>query len=255
MIAKVLDKNLNFIMQKNTYKITISLVLILFMFNKSTLAATPKSTKKNQEIVLSVPATINILSVNGQHYQSPSLIEGNYLISIPHGTRSLVAQYYENWNTIDESGNIIKWKPVKISYAFNSKSSYSLKHANVNDADDAENLVNTPEIWLSSDNKRVMDGVLIEKQNNHIIYAQNSTTLQPSSNSKENFELKAQIQALQQEVNTLKSNEKKRQGQMTDTFSFSDWEAFKSSNPEQYQRFKDYKEYTDFLKYRQKINK
>ena len=222
---------------------------------KTTLAATQESKQKSNATTLIVPATIDILEIDGQRYQSPSLIDGSYSVSLSKGNHSLIAQYYQNWNTIDESGNIIKWKPVEIRHTFKASSGYSLEHTKVEDIDDAESLVNTPEIWLSSDQQKIIAGVVLEEQNNRSIYSTNKHLAQTPSKAPETIALQTQIQALQQEVNTLKNKKTNSTKKILETFTFSNWQAFKKQNPEQYKRFKDYQEYEDFLEYRRKINK
>ncbi len=251
MIGLNSDKNQKSLMQKNTFKTIISAVLAACIINTTTLAETPQKVNQQSSITLSVPSTIDILAINGQPYQSPSLIEGNYLIALPQGTRSLVAQYYENWDTVDESGNIIRWKPVELIYAFDDASHYSLEHTTVSDIDDAESLINTPEIWLSSSAQRVANGVLVKQAETKFFVRHNTINAQTASKE---TGLTTQIQAPQQEIHTRKHHQHIRQNNTIEHFSFADWKAFKKANPDQYQRFKDYQEYQDFLKYRHSMH-
>lgn len=239
-------------MQKNnTFAFLLSLLLMSICQSSAAIKiptfAKQTSTIGEGEITISVPSAITILQINNQKVQAPSLAEGSYNLNLPKGDHSIVAQYYENWDTIDEAGNIIRWYPVVLNHSFTKIADYQLDYAKPSDSDDAEKMTSKPSIWLSLQGSKISQGQVLEPTKEYqtptkLIASKESSVV----DSERHKALEQKIEGLQKELEQLKTKQTKNE------ISFDDWAVLKQQNSKEYQRFKEQQEYEAFLEYKRK---
>ncbi len=191
------------------------LLLLVFGYSISTNAYA------NTKITINIPASIDILEVDGSPYQSPSLVDGSYNIQLDEGEHTLVAQYYENWNTVDEAGNIIKWQPVLIKHLFVNTNNYSLKHIALRDSEHAETFISNPKIWLESENQRLAESTIFLDEKDSSSYQEKH----------------------------IRNSENLKSPSSKPIVSFEQWQEIKRTNTQDYKKFLEYVEYQQYLQF------
>jgi len=242
------------------------LLLTVCMAAQATTFSLPSLFKSNNDrsfgdgnISISVPSQINVQSIDGNDIRLPSYIDGFYTIRLNAGKHVLVAQYFENWNTIEEGGgNLIKWQPTELVIDINAANNYSINYKKPYDVEEAEALIGEPELWIESENDIVAKGVVLEKA--EPVYQRRSiasNTHQYSTESNnaaaaENAELKAEVEALKKQMNEIQADTQRAKAVNKPDTSFESWQQQKSKNSDDYQKFKQYQEYQQWLEYKRK---
>jgi len=117
------------------------------------------------DIRITVPSTVKVMAVDTREVSSPSLYMGKYHLLLTPGTHTLLLRYEENWNSMEDSGHVIRSQPIEIRTEFTENTKYSLTHQKLDSRQAAENWVKDPQISLQSSagnvGGKVIDGPVI----------------------------------------------------------------------------------------------
>lgn len=99
-------------------------------------------------VAVSLPYTLDIVTVDGERLRSPSLISGSYKLFLSEGYHHISLRYSDNWNAPDQAANNFTSLPVELSAEFKLDGVYLVDHLPINSAQEAELFSRDPEIWL-----------------------------------------------------------------------------------------------------------
>ena len=113
-------------------------------------------------ILVTVPASLKVLSVDGEQVSAPDLHRGFYELRLKPGQHRVLTQYFENWNEPDEAGYLIKWSPVELSYDFQRDATYQLQYEQPASREHAQRMAAKPSVWISrAGNEKVVEGTVV----------------------------------------------------------------------------------------------
>ncbi|WP_296984559.1 MULTISPECIES: DUF2057 family protein [unclassified Thalassolituus] len=102
------------------------------------------------EVKVTVPSSIKVIAVDTREVNAPSLYRGNYHVRMAPGIHTLLVQYVENWNTMDESGYIIKSEAIEIRSDFAAGTEYRIDLTTPQSRREAQQWVLAPDVRLAS---------------------------------------------------------------------------------------------------------
>lgn len=97
-----------------------------------------------------VPAELDVYEISGEKVSSPKLHSGHYTIKTQSGRQEFVVQYIQNWNTVDDIGQIVRWPSMSIVADLKAGKAYQLNYMRPKNYGEALALRKKPRIWLTN---------------------------------------------------------------------------------------------------------
>lgn len=135
---------------KRYLKILITGAASLILSSCSNVSTPAQLSVGSAQVVVLVPASLDIRRVNDKKVNSPSLTRGYYHLKLPEGRNSIEIQYTQNWNQADEAGYYVKWQPVLLQAEFNQSTAYLIEYQRPQNREQAVTWSQSPEIWLTA---------------------------------------------------------------------------------------------------------
>ncbi|MAD46538.1 MAG: hypothetical protein CMI02_13820 [Oceanospirillaceae bacterium] len=127
------------------------MTICLALLNGCSLLQQPAAVELGSgDVNITVPSTIKVIAVDTREINAPSLYAGSYQLRLPAGVHTLLLRYEENWNSMEDSGHIIRSAPIEIRTKFVAGEKYRLQHSAMSSRRDAEQWVQSPDIRLTS---------------------------------------------------------------------------------------------------------
>ena len=89
------------------------MTICLALLNGCSLLQQPAAVELGSgDVNITVPSTIKVIAVDTREINAPSLYAGSYQLRLPAGVHTLLLRYEENWNSMEDSGHIIRSAPI-----------------------------------------------------------------------------------------------------------------------------------------------
>jgi uncharacterized protein YccT (UPF0319 family) len=137
---------------------------------------------RDQLAIVTVPAPITVLSIDGKEVDAPSQEEGTYEVQLEPGPHFIAFRYELYWGT-NEHGMLIKSPQVAVDTNFIAGHSYELRYKVPGDADEAENYLTKFEANLVDRDNGQQYASYPAKDINQIIASRKLHPPQPSTST------------------------------------------------------------------------
>ena len=158
----------------------IPVLLLALLLNGCTSLSGPEQlVVGSAEITVDVPASLEILTVNGEPVTSPSKMTGSYALLLSKGKHNLEIRYSENWNSQDEAGHFIRWQPVLLSAELVDGYHYQLEYQRPSNREQAHAWADNPQIWLEKYPNKIAASATSEQASNAVVTSKTMATPMP----------------------------------------------------------------------------
>jgi len=131
-----------------------------------------------------LPASIELIEVDGMVIKTPFITKGHNVVSIPAGSHQLALKYVAFWGDA-LSGSMVRSKPVVLTMDIAPKSEYFVRFKQPQDQWQAEHLANVFTPWLEDAVGNKVKTVQHRTTNKRLTQQDNSSRNEPSAPGKE----------------------------------------------------------------------
>lgn len=144
---------------RHYFSLPLLSLLLMFLHGCSLMQTPPVTETGDGPVRVDIPATVLLLAIDGRETRSPSLYQGSYILRLPAGQHTLLLQYEQNWNRMDEAGHIIRSVPVQIDSQFVPGTAYRIQHPAFSNRDEAQRWSKAPDIRLQAAGEEILGDI------------------------------------------------------------------------------------------------